>query len=173
MSPKTMAKWTKYDSGRNYKIRWHLKAIIQTCSYSTYVLFFNSGRCFITSRYKITWIFSHRYKHFVLLRMCFSGYRSTYVKTATHLTPDVLFLSAAFDSDFKLKLFALSLQGKADSRRERRFWKFPFFVSWSPARVARYFLVQCTKREKIYQMTTKLPNAHKIYQMALKYTKWP
>jgi hypothetical protein len=39
-------------------------------------------------------------------------------------------------------------------------------------RVARFLLVQFTKAgEKIYEMTTKLPNAHKIYQLVEKYSK--
>jgi hypothetical protein len=27
--------------------------------------------------------------------------------------------------------------------------------------------------EKMYQMNTKCPNGHKMYQMAVKYSKWP
>jgi hypothetical protein len=45
------------------------------------------------------------------------------------------------------------------------------------SRVARFFLVP--NDHKIYQMATKytkwpqnIPNGHKIYQMATKYTKW-
>jgi hypothetical protein len=49
------------------------------------------------------------------------------------------------------------------------------------SRTARFVLVQHTKTGKIYQITTKyvyqisvdLPNGRKIYQMAVKYTKWP
>jgi hypothetical protein len=37
-------------------------------------------------------------------------------------------------------------------------------------RVARFFLTQHTKTGKI---ATALPNDLKIYQMALKYSKWP
>jgi hypothetical protein len=29
------------------------------------------------------------------------------------------------------------------------------------------------KQEKMYQMTTQLPNAHKIYPMAVIYSQWP
>jgi hypothetical protein len=29
------------------------------------------------------------------------------------------------------------------------------------------------KRGDIYQMTATLPNGHKIYQLAVKYSKWP
>jgi hypothetical protein len=32
--------------------------------------------------------------------------------------------------------------------------------------------MQCTKAGKIYQMTAKLPNPHKLYPMAVKYSKW-
>jgi hypothetical protein len=39
-------------------------------------------------------------------------------------------------------------------------------------RIARFFLKQCTKTEKIYQTDKKLPHDHKIYQMALIYSKW-
>jgi hypothetical protein len=59
---------------------------------------------------------------------------------------------------------------RLDSHRGRRV----------PGRVARFFLLQLTKTGKIYQMTikyTKWPfkrqNGHKIYQIAIKYTKWP
>jgi hypothetical protein len=34
----------------------------------------------------------------------------------------------------------------------------------SPLRVARFFVIQYTKTGKIYQMTTKLQNGHKMYQ---------
>jgi hypothetical protein len=34
-------------------------------------------------------------------------------------------------------------------------------------RVARFFVV------KIYQNGENMPNDHKIYQSAMKYTKWP
>jgi hypothetical protein len=47
-------------------------------------------------------------------------------------------------------------------------------------RVARFFLVQLAKTGKIYQITIKytkwpqtIPNGHNIYQMATNYTKWP
>jgi hypothetical protein len=34
-------------------------------------------------------------------------------------------------------------------------------------------LFNIPKREKIYQIVIQLPNAHKIFQMALIYSKWP
>jgi hypothetical protein len=37
--------------------------------------------------------------------------------------------------------------------------------------VARFVSPKCTKTGKNYQMATKLPNGHIIYQMALKYSK--
>jgi hypothetical protein len=40
-------------------------------------------------------------------------------------------------------------------------------------RVARFFLVQYTKAGKIYQMTTKLTNARKIYLKVVKYSNSP
>jgi hypothetical protein len=46
-----------------------------------------------------------------------------------------------------------------------------FFARAIPrTRVARFTLVQHTKTGKIYQMTIKRSNVHKIYQI---YTKWP
>jgi hypothetical protein len=39
-------------------------------------------------------------------------------------------------------------------------------------RATRFFLIEYTKKwDKIYQITTKLPNDHKIYQMAIIYSK--
>jgi hypothetical protein len=37
----------------------------------------------------------------------------------------------------------------------------------APIRVARFFLAQCTKTVK------NIPNYHHIYQMSIKYFKWP
>jgi hypothetical protein len=40
-------------------------------------------------------------------------------------------------------------------------------------RVARFYSVQHTKEGKnIYQITAKIPNAHKIYHDGRKYSKW-
>jgi hypothetical protein len=52
-----------------------------------------------------------------------------------------------------------------------------FVSTW----VDRFFLVQHTKTGKIYQITINLPNGRKVhipnvrkvYQMSVKYTKWP
>jgi hypothetical protein len=41
------------------------------------------------------------------------------------------------------------------------------------SRAARFFLTQYTKTGKTYQITTKIPNDHKIYQIAIKYIIWP
>jgi hypothetical protein len=38
-------------------------------------------------------------------------------------------------------------------------------------RVARFFSAHYTKAAKIYLMTSKLPNAHKIYPIVVKYYK--
>jgi hypothetical protein len=40
-------------------------------------------------------------------------------------------------------------------------------------RVARFFLTQYTKTGEIYKIAATLPNGHKIYQMAVKYSKVP
>jgi hypothetical protein len=40
-------------------------------------------------------------------------------------------------------------------------------------RVARFFFVKYTRIEKIYQITAKMPNDRKIYQIAEKWAKWP
>jgi hypothetical protein len=42
-----------------------------------------------------------------------------------------------------------------------------------PLRDARFSWHNLPKRGEIYQITTKLPNCHKIYQMAVKYSEWP
>jgi hypothetical protein len=39
-------------------------------------------------------------------------------------------------------------------------------------RVARFSKVQYTKTGKIYQLNTNYSNGHKIYHMAVKYSKW-
>jgi hypothetical protein len=45
-------------------------------------------------------------------------------------------------------------------------------VQKSEGRVARFFLAQYTNTGKIYQITTNLPNAHNIFEMAVIYSKW-
>jgi hypothetical protein len=40
-------------------------------------------------------------------------------------------------------------------------------------RVARFFLVCDTKTGKMYKTTQNVPSGHKIFQMAIKYSKWP
>jgi hypothetical protein len=40
-------------------------------------------------------------------------------------------------------------------------------------RVARFLVINYTKMGIIYPITTKLPNVHKIYQMAEIYSYWP
>jgi hypothetical protein len=62
-----------------------------------------------------------------------------------------------------------------DSDKEDALWS--RFYKSDPGRVARFFLVQHTKKGKIYRMTIKytrwpqhIPNGHKIYQMTIKYT---
>jgi hypothetical protein len=44
-------------------------------------------------------------------------------------------------------------------------------VQKSEGRVARFFLAQYTNTGKIYQITTNLPNAHNIFEMAVIYSK--
>jgi hypothetical protein len=59
------------------------------------------------------------------------------------------------------------LTNKFDSPRKKKLSR------RGKSRVARLFVKQFTKLGKIHQITSKLPNGHKIYQMAIKYTKWP
>jgi hypothetical protein len=40
-------------------------------------------------------------------------------------------------------------------------------------RAARFFWIQYTKMEKMYQIATKLPNGHKLYQLAAINSRWP
>jgi hypothetical protein len=51
--------------------------------------------------------------------------------------------------------------------------KFTWKIIRLHIRVARLFLIHHTKMGgNIYQMTAKLPNEYKIYQVTLKYSKW-
>jgi hypothetical protein len=61
----------------------------------------------------------------------------------------------------------LQLSGQTTKQFNKEFLH--IIVTWSPtepARVARFFLVQDTKTEKLHQK-------YKINQMATKSTKWP
>jgi hypothetical protein len=78
-------------------------------------------------------------------------------KTARELRSN---LSETFLSCFGF--FSLKVERSSD----------PAFYSILAIRDARFFRHNIPKRGGICQITT-LPNGHKIYQMAVKYTKWP
>jgi hypothetical protein len=48
-----------------------------------------------------------------------------------------------------------------------------FFDFWSTPGLPDFFRHNIPKRGKIHQITTTLPNCHKMYQMTEKYSKWP
>jgi hypothetical protein len=88
-----------------------------------------------------------------------------------------------------VKEVLLKLAGPTSKNRLLAFQNRPFrvlvifsriFPLLSRARVARFYLVQLTKIGEYQNTTIYVPNghkiylmAHKIYQMAIKYTKWP
>jgi hypothetical protein len=49
----------------------------------------------------------------------------------------------------------------------------PEWLRFVTGRAARFLLMQHTKAGKSYQKGKNIPNDHKIYQMTMKYTKWP